>query len=198
MFEDGLLQVGCAAVMQEETTLPNAPEGRSAEHVAGGLALRDVICQALSHVVDQQIAIEVRRYVLQRLRFALRGCHHSGGMAENTAYAGIGRISPKQLLSTLRAGGERNGLGSIKKASKEGENQPVSVLMFGIEEALVALVGVIKTRNVIGFTLIGEALRSFVGSLRKEVIGDAHLHVVGLGGKDTDGLVLRLPAEAGD
>jgi hypothetical protein len=67
-----------------------------------------------------------------------------------------------------------------------------------IGEALVASVVWIGTGDVVRFALVKIARDVFIGGLGKQVICDAHLHVVRLARENGDGLVLCLPAEFGD
>src|SRR5229473_3249632 len=53
---NGHEQVGRAAVVQEEDPLPKSPQRRGAELVTAGAALRDVVRQPCSHVVNLEIA----------------------------------------------------------------------------------------------------------------------------------------------
>src|SRR4051794_20330892 len=70
--EDGRVQVLRAAVVQEEDALAKAPQRRGAELIAAGAALRDVVLQAGAHVMDLEIAEEVRRRIAEARREAGR------------------------------------------------------------------------------------------------------------------------------
>src|ERR1700730_13244381 len=59
MLLDGHNQVACAAIVQEEKTLPKAPQRRSAELVAFRLGLGYSIGKVLAHLMNRQIGIEV-------------------------------------------------------------------------------------------------------------------------------------------
>ena len=49
---DRLQEIICAAIMQKEQPLPDAPQRRCSKHVSGCRALGDVVRQALAHVMD--------------------------------------------------------------------------------------------------------------------------------------------------
>ena len=55
MEEDGLQQIAGPAVVQEEDSLSNAPQRSAPEHVALGGALRDIVRQPGSHMMNQKI-----------------------------------------------------------------------------------------------------------------------------------------------
>ena len=56
---DRLEEIGGPSVMQEEDPLPNSPQRRRAEFVPNRRALKDVIRQARSHVVHEQIGEQI-------------------------------------------------------------------------------------------------------------------------------------------
>ena len=85
--QDGLEQIVGASIMQEEPALSDAPQRRATEHIARSLALRDVIGQALAHVVDEQVAVEMDGQVFQPFGLALRRSHHGGCVAQHAANA---------------------------------------------------------------------------------------------------------------
>src|SRR6516165_3911887 len=55
MCLDGVKQVRCAAIVQQEYALSQAPQGSGSELVATCVALRDVVCQRGTHVMDFNI-----------------------------------------------------------------------------------------------------------------------------------------------
>src|SRR5437763_974406 len=57
--QDGLEQVAAAAIVQEENSLPDAPERRAAELIGTGIALDDVIRKPWPHVVYKQVREQV-------------------------------------------------------------------------------------------------------------------------------------------
>ena len=57
MRQDGLQQIGCAAVVEEKDPLTQTPQGSRPELPAIGLALRDAVCEACTHVMDLKIAV---------------------------------------------------------------------------------------------------------------------------------------------
>ena len=81
--------------MQEKYALSHTPKRGGAEHVAGGLALRDVIRKFLAHVVNQQVGVRVHCQILQRRGLALRLRNHGPGMATHAANSHIVRVRAK-------------------------------------------------------------------------------------------------------
>ena len=55
MCLDGRKQVRCAAIVQQEYALSQAPQGSGAELVAAGVALGDIVCQGGTHVMEFNI-----------------------------------------------------------------------------------------------------------------------------------------------
>ena len=79
--------------MEEEDTLSDTPEGRCAEFVGAGAALRDAVGERFSHVVDEKVRVEIRSLIGKRSTRAGRGTarnHFARGkrrcMALGTAY----------------------------------------------------------------------------------------------------------------
>ena len=66
VISDGVNEVGGSSVMEEEDTLPDAPEGSCPELVGSGAALRNAVSEAFAHVVDEKVGVEVHRLVGQR------------------------------------------------------------------------------------------------------------------------------------
>ena len=110
---DGLQQVVGATIVQEEDALADAPQRRCAEHITGSKSLRDVVREALTHVVDQQIRIGMYDEALESMGLALWRGDHGGRVASEAADAGTPRADAEQLLSVLSAGGEGHGLRRI-------------------------------------------------------------------------------------
>src|SRR5947209_2483074 len=65
-------QVLGAAVVHEEDALPEAPQRRGAELIAAGAALRHVVIQRRAHVMNLDVAEEVRRRTAEARREAGR------------------------------------------------------------------------------------------------------------------------------
>jgi hypothetical protein len=63
MLLDRHLQIVGAAVMQEEDTLADTPERRTAELSASGIALCDVIGEPGAHAVHGKIAERRERHI---------------------------------------------------------------------------------------------------------------------------------------
>jgi hypothetical protein len=63
---DCLDEVGCSPVMQEKDTLPNAPERRGPKLIRTCTTLRDAVCKASAHVVNEKVRKQVYRLVGQR------------------------------------------------------------------------------------------------------------------------------------
>ena len=59
-------QVGGAAIVQQEDPLSQAPQRSGAELVAARAALRDIVRQARSHVMDLNIRERSHRSIAQR------------------------------------------------------------------------------------------------------------------------------------
>ncbi len=53
MSENCLLQVSCAAVMQEENSLANSPQRSCAELRRSGRALTDAVGKSGAHIVNE-------------------------------------------------------------------------------------------------------------------------------------------------
>src|SRR6266699_2773169 len=99
MEEDGLQQIAGPAVVQEEDSLSNAPQRSAPEHVALGGALRDIVRQPGSHMMNQKIRVEVDRLVLQGFALHRRGSHHPGRVTSEATDPGIARVRAEELLS---------------------------------------------------------------------------------------------------
>src|SRR5437899_9398111 len=111
---DRLQQVARSTIMQEEDALPDAPQHRGAELISTGTALRDIVSQACSHVVYQQIREQIRRLVAEpgargRSRLQRRG------MAQSAA----DRV--ELCLPTLRRWAERHWLRRGRKTPEVGK-----------------------------------------------------------------------------
>src|SRR5579859_1133913 len=83
MCFDGRKQVRCAAIVQQEDSLSQPPQGSCAELVAARVALRNVVCQAGTHVMEFDIRKGVYLCVTQ-------GWHEAGhlGGADRGIVAG--------------------------------------------------------------------------------------------------------------
>ena len=67
-----------------------------------------------------------------------------------------------------------------------------------IERLILDLV-VVRPDYIVGLGFVGTlAIRVFLDSSGEKFVGDSHLHVVGFTGKHGEGLVLCLPAKAGN
>jgi hypothetical protein len=104
MCFDGFQQVVSTTIMQEEDALTNAPKRSGAKHVAGSQALRDVVGETLTHVVDQHVRVGMYRQALQCLRLTFRRGHHSGRVAGEAADTWIARTCAEELLAMNGAG----------------------------------------------------------------------------------------------
>src|SRR5262252_11147758 len=71
--------------MEEEHPLSNTPKRRSAEFVATGPTLEDVVCEPESHLMKQQVGVEVDRSVYQDCAVHDRSGLHLRRMAESAA-----------------------------------------------------------------------------------------------------------------
>ena len=138
-------------------------------------------------------------------KFACRFCSASVSCRGPVTMVGVWqRKQPIPALATPvpnsccpRSGVGENGTGCGRRqlAHEDREFQPVRQDMQRVVEALVPHVADIGTRDVVG--LVIPWLQAGVSSVRcgEDVIGHAHFHVVGLGRKNRQGFVLRLPAE---
>ena len=54
---DGFHQIAGAAIMQEEEALADTPQGRGAKLLRTRPSLRDPVCEALPHAVQQKIGV---------------------------------------------------------------------------------------------------------------------------------------------
>ena len=66
VISDGLHEVGCSAVMQEEDPLSDAPERSGSELVGTGATLRDAVGESFAHVVNDQVRVKIRRLIGER------------------------------------------------------------------------------------------------------------------------------------
>ena len=103
MCLDGLEQITSAAIVEEEDALAKAPQRRCAEHVSSGKTLRDVVSEALAHVVDQQVGISMDGEIFECVGLALWRRDHGRRVASEASDARIGRIGAEELQSTLSA-----------------------------------------------------------------------------------------------
>jgi len=74
-------EVVCAAIVQEEDSLADAPEGRTAKFLRACPALGNAIREACSHVMDQQVGEEIHRLIAQGGDRGIAGVER-GRMAE--------------------------------------------------------------------------------------------------------------------
>src|SRR5580765_5991756 len=120
MITDGDQQIVGPPVVQQEQALTQSPERRRAELVRAGAALDDIVGKRGSHVMHQQVRVQIHRLSAQRHRmrtYLLSGklrIHRTwrlegGCMAQATTYAG------EQLLPALSAPGERRRSRGIHK-----------------------------------------------------------------------------------
>ena len=140
----------------------------------------------------------MRGQVLQRLRFALRWSDHRRCVASKAADAWVAALAAKALLAMQGTGRERYRLWCIQEAHENCKHLPVREFVQGIVESLVAVVRGIVAEDIVRFALIRRASWAFINSLGKQVVGDAHFHVVGFPRKYHDRFILGLPAEARD
>ena len=75
-------QVVCAAIVQKEQTLSNAPKRRRAKFVWSGRPLNDVIGEEASHVMHQKIGEQINGPVLQHGAVHCRRGLHLRRMAQ--------------------------------------------------------------------------------------------------------------------
>src|SRR5262249_27109255 len=142
----------------------------------------------------REVGIEVDVFVTQRILEPNYGRRvHRRRVAGEAADAGVARSGAEELLSALRARGERNGLRSVQEAHEDLELEPIG------KHADRKEIDVVAANQIIWQRLTGAvAERVLFASLREQVVRNAHLDVVRLAGKQLNRLVLRFPAEARD
>ena len=63
MLFDGIEQVRRPAIMQEEDALADTPQERGAKLLSVGVALRNSVREAVSHIVDSKVTERMERHV---------------------------------------------------------------------------------------------------------------------------------------
>ena len=66
VISDGFHKVGRPSIMEEENALSDAPEGSGSELARAGATLRDAVGESFSHVVDDEVRVEIRRLIRER------------------------------------------------------------------------------------------------------------------------------------
>src|SRR5439155_9990647 len=176
-----LHEVRSSSVMEEEGALSQPPERRRPGFVPGCCALADVVGEPGSHVMKQEIRKKVHRNVAQSRDRRLPGCDR-GGVAKGTT----DRL--KDLRSVPCGGVRRTRPWLVEEAHEGGKLHAIAGEPWS---------GIIKVRRILR-SAIENAARCFVTFVGKQLVGYAHLHVVGFAGKYLQGLVLCLPAKPGD
>ena len=92
---DRLHQVGRSSVVQEEDALPESPERRGAELPRPRLALADPVRQPGSHVVHQQVGVEVDRLIAQRRHRGVAGVN--AGVWQSAQPVLVNRLLPRAI-----------------------------------------------------------------------------------------------------
>src|SRR5262249_48693786 len=137
-----------------------------------------------SHVMNQQIGIEVRLLVLERLCLVVRTGNHYRRVAKKAADAWVGDVSAKQLLPMLCTGREWNRFRWRQPSHEDGERKPVGYLVYWTVKGLVAHVGGVRADNIVRLVDALRTRRCFIPACREQVVGDTHFHVVGFARKD--------------
>src|ERR1039458_2283988 len=193
MLLDSHKQVAGASIVQEEKTLSKAPQGRGAELVSYRLALRYPILKVLAHLVKRQIRIEVCRLSGQGGNAGVRigcKCRSVAKMA--------GDLSKKRFTFQDGCGAARHCIGRLRRGQKAHEGGEVFDVAEHVERR-------VRCADLIGIR-IGAIVGHFNGGVwtclfplrLEQLVGNAHLHVVGFAGKDEQGFVLSFPAKSGD
>src|SRR6267378_2159564 len=90
-------------------------------------------------------------------------------------------------------------LRGVDESHHQLEHHPIRHDVQGIVEALILMIIGIRAGYVVGERLgVAVAIGVLLPCRREQLVGNAHLDIVGLSGEYGDGLVLRLPAEARD
>src|SRR5579872_2798468 len=158
------------------------------------MTLAEAVSKTRAHVVQKNVGVQVDRTVLQHRADHDRRRPHGWRVAERAA----GFV--EQALPADRAWARmRVRLRPIGKAHHHLEFHPIGQDVKRIGEGLVERIVRSSTGHVVRFRLVrAVAARVFLGRRREDLVGDAHLDIIGLARKHRDGLVLRLPAKAGD
>jgi len=59
VFLDGVEKIRGAAIVEQENTLTESPEGRGAELVGSSAALRDTVSKVCTHVMNKQVGVQI-------------------------------------------------------------------------------------------------------------------------------------------
>src|SRR5579863_10192319 len=193
MLLDSHNQVAGAAIVQEEETLSNAPQGSGAELVSNGLALRYPIRKVLTHLVKGQIRIEVCRLTGQGSNAGVR----IGGKRRCVTKVAAD-LSKERFTFYDGCRAPRFRIGRSRRSQKAHEGGEV----FDIAEHVERRVGCTDLTGIRVCTVVRHfngSVWTFLFALRLEqFVGNAHLHVVGFARKDEQGFVLSLPAKSSD
>src|SRR5215813_11420334 len=194
MVEDGLKQIRCPSVVQEEDTLADSPERSGPELVGTGLTLDDVVREFCAHVVQHQVRKQFDRPVLQNRAEHDRRRLHLWCMAQSASNALKDNSSPLGALARIWVWRR-----SVGEAHQELELHPIGQDVERIAKSFVLGIIFLRADGVIRFRLL-RALAAgilFLGG-RKSFVGNPHLYVVCLTREDGDRFVLGLPPEARD
>src|ERR1700732_281679 len=183
--------------MQEKDALPEAPQRSRAELVAASAALRDVIGQTCTHVMDFYVREQVGDSVAQtRRQFKSLGGERrrmakgaSDGAKEPAAVSDRGCSSRRgsggrglvqelhERIEQPDVTGDGGGGGAIGVSNVLGVADPSEVQAAGRKPASQLVLT--RQRPI----------------LCKQFVGDTHFHVVSLTGEDHQRLVLGLPTK---
>src|SRR5206468_4675495 len=92
---NGLADVGGASIVKEEDPLTDAPHRRGAELVGSSRALDNVVRQSRSHVMHQEVRVQVRLYMV----------HRSNGRTWSGERSGVAHIAANVVELRLAVGG---------------------------------------------------------------------------------------------
>src|ERR1700674_4738319 len=177
-------------IMEEEDALPDAPEWRCSELIGTRTALCNSVLKAVAHVVEEEVREEVHRLVGERGTWD-RGAATRNYLAGGERRRVAGRTANRFENAPTVRDGRRIGRGGGRGQHPHEAGKRLDVRENGCVWASREVEAVLRCR-------VEETTRSLVAFLGEELVRDPHLDVVGLAGEYEEGLVLRLPSEAGD
>src|SRR5450432_8548 len=185
-------QVAGAAIVQEEDSLPESPQRGGSELITTGAALSNVIVEPVAHVMDFQIAVEVRGYTAETGRDIGSRAGQRRCVASRATNRREERLSGRNRSCATGCRGRGSWRG--QQSHEDGELDRVTgsihvtgVKVRGIFRCSVDLAVCWQAR--------GLAFTRQRTLLLEHFVGYALFNVVGLTGEDEHRFVLGLPAE---
>src|SRR6267378_8540329 len=186
--------------MQEKDALSESPQRRCAELIAAGAALRDIVRQVRTHVMDFYVREQLGSSVAQTRR-QVRGL---GGERRRMAKGAADGAKETAAVCDRGCSSRRGsgGYGLVEELHERIE-QPYVTSNGGGSGAIGVgnVLGVADPREVqaVGWKPASQlVLTRQRPILRKQFAGNAHFHVVGFTGENHQRLVLGLPAKTAD